>query len=457
MSDHRIGRLSDLLARTIAQAKFVVETLEDTGLELTSQRHLRSSKTVVSTTEYDAPAFRKFSVDTGFNRKNIRARLVPYENQTEFDNSLRELTSDIEKLHVVHNQRIRHALPDIIEGPSSYTISAKGPNVSIGDSDIVDVAKFLLLQAALADPVTVSATFVGWTQGEGLSYETRALIGGIRIDDLICLEGGVRFEGLPLRASDLPGRLPRNAVISEADCLGRVLMIAECSVAPAISSPQDRPMPTLSWAFGNHTIQEFCAALSVVSDSEIQDMLIWEDYGRNSAFRTGSTLTTSFAPTWARSRKSDVLVGKQDVARALELLKQTKGRNNLLVAIDQWRKSKRYMANDVEQLICLRTALEALLLAGGSRSELKYRFSLHGAFLMGMNGTDRKKIFDDLGSFYNLSSTAVHDGQINHTERNRLTLAFAKHFCRKTILARAKGPPIVDWDSLILGTTPPQV
>ena len=216
-------------------------------------------------------------------------------------------------------------------------------------------------------------------------------------------------------------------------------MVADCSIAPAIFSPKERRTPTSSWALGEHTIQEFCTALSVVCDSEIQDMLVWEDYGQYSAFRTESTLTTSFAPKWERPRNSDVFVGKRQVARALDLLKQSKGRKNLPVAIDQWRKSKRYMARNVEQLICLRTALEALLLGGGSRSELKYRLSLHGAFLLGADGADRKEIFDELGKFYNLASAAVHDGEVKHTEQNRLTLAFAQQFCRRAILKRAEG------------------
>ena len=451
MPDHRISRLSDLLAQTLAEAKFVAETLDDSHFELTSQRHLRSSKIVTNTRDLDVPAFRDFAAKTGFDRKNIRVNIAPSENQKGFDHSFRKLSSEIEKLNVAHNQQIRHALPDIIKGPSSYTISAKGPNISIAVSHISDVAKYLLLQAALTDTDTASATFIGWAQGEGLSYETRALIGGIRIDDLICLEGGVRFEALPQRARDLPAGLPGNAIISEVDYLGRVLMVADCDVAPAISSPEDRRKPALTWALRKHSIQDFCAALSVVCDSEIQDMLVWEDYGQYSAFRTGSTLTTSFAPKWARPRNSDVPVGKQDVARALDLLNECEVKKSIPVAIDQWRKSKRYMASNVEQLICLRTALEALLLAGGSRSELKYRFSLHGAFLMGRDGPDRKQIFEELGNFYNLASAAVHNGEVKHTEQNRLTLTFAHDFCRKAILARAKGPQTVDWDSLILG------
>ena len=453
MHDHRIKRLSDLLERTIAQAKFVVTFLEDTDFELTSNRHLRSSKITTSTTEFDVQGFQVFSAETGLARKNVRVRLIPDEDKTGFDNLLQGLISEIEKLDVVHNRQIRHALPDIIKGPSSYTISRKGPNVSIAVSDVSDIVNFLLLQATLTDPLTASAIFLGWTQGKELSFETRALIGGIRIDDLIFFEGGVRFEGLPLRASELPDGLPQTAHVGETDWLGRVLMVADCSVAPAMSCPQNRRKPISNWALGEHTIQELCAALSVVCDSEIQDILIWEDFGHYSAFRTGSALTTSLAPKWARSRNSDVLVQKRDIERARSLLNQIKGRNNLTVAIDQWRKSKRYMASDVEQLIYLRTAFEALLLAGGSRSELKYRFSLHGAFLMGTDGADRKKIFDALGKFYDLASAAVHDGKVKHTEQNRLTLAFAQQFCRKAILARIKGPRTVDWDSLILDTS----
>ncbi len=450
MSDPLIRRLSDLLAQALTEAELLVETLQAGDLELTSRRHLRYSTTVKDTTKLDVSAFRKYSTATDLNRESIRITVLPSEHQSRFDQSLQELVAEIENLDVVHGQQVRHSLPGVIKGMSGYAISAKGPNIPVAVSDISDVARYLLVQAALTNADTASASFVGWACGEELAFETCALIGGIRINEPIFLERGVHFEALPPRAADLPARLPGHAAISAADYLGRVLMVAECSLAPAVSSPEDRRGPTGTWALGRHSIQDYCAALSVICDADIQEIYVWEDYGRYSTSRTSSAITTSSAPRWARPRNDDVLVGKREVACAFNLLGQCEGRKNILVAINQWRKSKRYMANNVEQLIYLRTALEAILLAGGNRSELKYRLSLYGAFMMGTNGPERKQIFEDLGKFYNLASAAVHEGEVKPTEQHRLTLQFAQDFCRRAILAKAQGPRSVEWDSLIL-------
>ena len=451
MSGSDAERLSQMLDRTIAQAQFSVETLATGDMELTSRRHLRWPTTVENRTQLDAPALRKFYDEGKYGSRHLRVRVNGTDNETNFQHCLEELASEISRYNIVHNRKISHALPDFIEGPSYYEIVESGPNVSTAESDVKDFVKYLVMQAVLTDTKAASTTFVEWSQGNDLSYETQALIGGIKIDHLICLDEGVKLKRLPDHMSGLSERLPRHASIKESDYLGRVLLVVKSSVEPALWNPSEKRKPTASWALGKHTIRGFCKALSVICDTEIQEMLSWEDYGHFAAFRTASATTTSTAPYWTRQRDNDVHVEKREIESAFDLLDECKDKNNLLIGMDQWVKSKGYMSQDVDSLIYLRTALEAVLLPADNKSELKYRLAVHGARLLGSNEEDRTTYYHRLRKLYNLSSEAVHNGKIKHTKENRELLEFGQNFCRNAIIKLAKYPKRMNWESVVMG------
>ena len=434
MTDHDVGRLTNLLDVAVTEAKFVAETVKAGDMELTPSRHLRWSTTVENRIELDAQALKKLYDDAKYYSRNLRVRVNARDNEGNFHRSLKNLISEISRFNLVHNQQIGHVFHNIIKGPTYYQVSESGPDISTTISHVNDMVEYLVLQAALTNSNTAATSLFEWAEGKGLAYETRVLIGGIKIDNLIRLDEGVHFERLPDRVSDLSGRLSRNASIAESDYLGRVLLVIKCSVEPALWKPSQKPNMTAGWALGSYTIQDFCKAISVICDTEVNNMMSWHDYGHVEAFRTGTAITISTMHHRARQRDLDIQTGKEELTSAFNLLKQSEGKNNLRVGMAQWVKSKRHMLSDVDRLIYLRTALESVLLEGGDKSEMRFRLALHGARLVGSNKNDRKMYYQKLRKLYDLASTAVHSGKIKGTNEDRELLQFGQDFCRRAII-----------------------
>ena len=113
--------------------------------------------------------------------------------------------------------------------------------------------------------------------------------------------------------------------------------------------------------------------------------------------------------------------------------------------------------HSVNQAIDIGMAQEILLLHGVSQSdrgELKYRFSLRGASLLGNNFKERKSLFKLLKRLYDLRSRAVHSGHIEGVASERELIAsgsnLAAEMARKII--EIGGFP--DWEELILSANP---
>ena len=192
----------------------------------------------------------------------------------------------------MHNQQIGHVFHNIIKA----LLIIKFRNLSRYFDHYLSCERYgrILGIASCADELEHRSNIpFEWAEGKGLAYETRVLIGGIKIDNLIRLDEGVHFERLPDRVSDLSGRLSRNASIAESDYLGRVLLVIKCSVEPALWKPSQKPNMTAGWALGSYTIQDFCKAISVICDTEVNNMMSWHDYGHVEAFRTGTAITIS--------------------------------------------------------------------------------------------------------------------------------------------------------------------
>ena len=451
MTDCDVGRLSRLLDTAVGQATFVVETIKAGDKELAPRRHLRWPTTVENSIELNAKTLRQFYNNPKYRRGNHEVRVTIRISTSKSHDSFQDLISDTSILNVVHDQKIGHVLPDIIKGPSYYRISQHGPNISTASSDVSDIGEYLIIQAALTGPNVAASSFLEWSEGKDLTYETRALISGIQISRLIRLGEGLRFERLPDHVSDLSHRLPRQASIAESDYLGRVLLVVKCSVEPAFWNPDCRPKLISNWGLGDNSVQEFCDALSVVCDAEIHNMVSWEDYGPLAAFHTGAMMTTTDVRDTRMPRDRDVQVRKKELSHAFDLLCRSKDKEDVRVGMRHWVKSKRRMLNNVDRLTYLRTALEATLLNGASKSEVGFRLALHGAWILGGKKDARRMNYRNLKRIYNLSSSAVHSGKIKNTKENRELLKFGQDVCRRAIIKRARAPEEIDWEEIILG------
>ena len=109
-----------------------------------------------------------------------------------------------------------------------------------------------------------------------------------------------------------------------------------------------------------------------------------------------------------------------------------------------------------DSAIELGIALEALFLTDidAKEGEISFKVRLRGAWLLGENAKDRKRLMREFRDLYACRSVAVHTGKLDSTFNARPTkelLDYGKYLIAKgieTIIERAGFP---DWNSIILG------
>jgi hypothetical protein len=122
------------------------------------------------------------------------------------------------------------------------------------------------------------------------------------------------------------------------------------------------------------------------------------------------------------------------------------------------RLNKAFSERDfTDRVIDLGIGLEALLLhnLGKDRGELSFRFSLHGAWLLGATGAERTEIHKMLRSMYQLRSQAVHVGEIDFNQENSAVFGKSIELCQRLIRAMIERMCKVDWSQLVMGNHEP--
>jgi hypothetical protein len=105
-------------------------------------------------------------------------------------------------------------------------------------------------------------------------------------------------------------------------------------------------------------------------------------------------------------------------------------------------------ASDADAVLDFTIALESLLLPYDEetrRSELSYRFRLHGAHYLSDSVTDRPTISSQLRSIYDMRSRLVHGNNYPNVIEVRNTRMIADEFARRGLLkAVTHGFPSAD-------------
>ena len=130
----------------------------------------------------------------------------------------------------------------------------------------------------------------------------------------------------------------------------------------------------------------------------------------------------------------------------------TRRQETLHIPLDRLERAIR--GDDLaDRSIDLGIALEALLLheLDDDRGELRFRLSLRGAWLGGIDPQERAKIQRTLKDVYDLRSSAVHTGRVEPNQKNYETIASGTSLCRQLILKMIQADGRVDWSTLLLG------
>lgn len=300
--------------------------------------------------------------------------------------------------------------------------------------------------------------FVDWVNGEPLKYTSTALMVGVSIDRPTSISEGIELSRLPMSGPlvrDLPYGL--SDMEGEPRFLGRVIMRVEESATPVFyAMPDDHKISLVRFYWGRECfdgqfpLDAYCEALSLIANHHINWQHSWKDPGNAHPFVVGSGYTSrADAHAWPKTKT----ITQNDLQKALKLywLRDKYGKDKSLeIAVERWIRCKGQARDVRDSFIELRIALEALYLPGMS-GELSYRLAHRGAWHLGKDVDERKKLYATLRSFYTRASNIVHAGKKRVTPKHHELLAKAQTICRDGILKRLKDGPEQDWDSVVLG------
>ena len=328
-----------------------------------------------------------------------------------------------------------------------------------------EFVRIVIRTAGLIGPERVAALISGWAQGQPLQYQVNAVFGGLKISQPLGWFDGAYFATLPNSTAEIRDYLPWGSVgqFGVENFLGDVKLSIHCEVRPALYSPHTSN-ETLeeTWAYGKvqpFAFKTFCEALSLSCNHRVALKVRWSDYGDLVLFHPlfygggyeygdgfSGSRTEINQDDLTRPRREGELVQphleveltQEHLAMATDLLAKLgprwERRKNIRVAIDRWLRSKRDI-DFTDQFIELRIALEALYVKSDRQSKTS-QIANHGARHLGSDPIERSEYQKKLRTVYELASKAVHEGEIEYSEKNRIQLAEAQDLCRKGILKR---------------------
>lgn len=378
------------------------------------------------------------------------------------------------------NDTIGHAFPKVSHDSVSEATAFQSDGLR-ADSCItaLDVfAKALVKGSALVGSQRVASLIAAWVEGQPVRYRTCAILNGINIKASLVPMVGITVTPLPWSSDELPKDLPFLSSVDPEDYLGKTVIYVESEAAPPLFRPEHDEVPHPVQASNRSIagVDAVCEALALESDDFVEVAFQWNDYrklreafpvGNSSTWaRSGSSLRSHLRPGWKKSVNFQTGVvtlspGDHPLSDLEEsVLGHTIGAlmepryKGTGTSATRLIKSKDSRQGLVDQFVDLRMALEALFLkdfANEQSQEMRFRLSLIGAWFLGQDFEDRRRIRKVLRDAYDTASRAVHTGNIVLTDDNRALLADAQSLCREGILKLLVDGPPTDWGDLVLG------
>jgi hypothetical protein len=120
------------------------------------------------------------------------------------------------------------------------------------------------------------------------------------------------------------------------------------------------------------------------------------------------------------------------------------------LATDRLGRSRVHLST-TDTALDLGISSEIILLNAAGNSELKYRFSVRGAYLVSKTKTDREKNFEAFRAMYDARSSAAHTGALKPPAQARLAEFDA--LCCAAICRIVQDQKFPDWEKLVLGVS----
>ena len=362
---------------------------------------------------------------------------------------------------------VGHAFPMCGDCGSYATFESDGLCANPRFSSVNGVADSLARGAAVVGSDRIASLVAGWADGAPVTYRT-CIVVPITLARAVSPLAGVDITPLPFSTAVLPARLPIRRGKSWADILGQTLVSVDAETTPALfrpETPNPKPGAVRAALTPPVTLETIREALSLESEAFVDWGLVWDDYGQftalaqNEARVRGSvghlprfgrrTTNVETGESTLELPKDDIRdLSEKNIGQLLRELQGADGRTR--VAVSRWKTAMNEIRGLPDRFIDLRIALESLFLSQNPGQELKFRLAVAGAWLVGEDSVDRRRIWDTLRSAYDLASNAVHRGDVKNKKDSALVLADALAVCRRGILRVLHEGPIADWTELIL-------
>ncbi len=417
--------------------------------------------------ELDALGLLALHQSGGWKRKMFDSdiHVAPLPNGIENPARLSIFEALLDDLGILFDGHVGHALDPVVGGYGCPIEQRNSPRKSIGVSTSASLWRYLLVDACLGTPQRTASKVLRWARGSPLAFETRILLGRLNAAKSFALASGLSVERLPRKSKHLEYWLPTGYGVPLTDFLDRTVLRVPCKIAPVLSMPTNdaeqtgrpaivswRPLAKMevSWPLPAGGIDQLKRALSLVCDVAVETPVIWTDYGDHAHFgqRNSSAYSGSGEPP-PRTATEPTLT-EDDLKKATRLLPELcKLPDDVETALHYWLKSKARRPDNADRLVFLRTALEALFLPRGNRTELTFRLATNGAWYTGRNRSERRQRFDVLKKVYSSASGVIHAGRVKKADT--VVLKEGQAICRLAILKRLRSKQVPVWEDIVFG------
>ena len=352
-------------------------------------------------------------------------------------------------------------IPHDLESSTTATEDRFFKHVKVSSFD--QFLEWVLRCAVLLGAERAAQLLDGWASGDPFRYRINAVV-SLTIDRKLSPMPGLELMPLPLSTDELPALLPIRPD-TESRFIGKTLLIAEATVQPAIFRPAETSAEDLtSRLVSGCDLSLIPHILSLLAGTRVMLGPQWDDYGEldslvsvRSVFGSAHDLSPPTGRHTIRGavtslHPDDREVSTLDETEVAVALSQVSGANpRFHTGLSRWCSSLAQNADLAARFIDLRIALEALFLDYKAQQEYRFRIPVSAAWLLGRDGTERKRIWKTVRDAYDRASTAVHTGSVDRTAENLRLLSCAHALCRRALLLVLQHGPVPNWPDIFLG------
>ena len=295
--------------------------------------------------------------------------------------------------------------------------------------------------AALAGPIRAVQLLDNCIRGEKIACTHVTVLEGVH-QEKECLEfrDGVRLLRLSKGIDELVRAVPEMLasklvhdpmIALDSGLPGATVLCVDVPATLVIARP-DQAKTVLDENFFPDPL--LMQALSLACGTSVDPIHHWIQLDPDLSALTGCQIGHAMTPHPLHSRAaarrlSPVALTQDQVDCAHRLhngLVKQSGDQQLRIAIERWQGSNSRSGHTVNDAIDIRIALEALFAPKGSKTELRHRIALHGAWYLGNDPDDRIDYHRMLKRAYDLCSGAVHSGSLRQGKISSKDARFSK-------------------------------